>query len=119
MLFYIDHRVLEKYHVVITTYDTVKSEYDSYNPSAKDECKKSKATSKKKINDSDFDDYEPDSFTTKRSKGKNNDSDFDDYEPDSFKTKRSKGAKKCALFNVKWWRSVLGAIFFSNFLFCP
>ena len=88
---------MEKYHVVVTTYDTVKSEYDSYNPSAKDESKKSKATSKKK----------------------NNDSDFDDYEPDSFKTKRSKGAKKCALFNVKWWRSVLGAIFFSNFLFCP
>ena len=90
LLFYIDHTVLEKYHVVITTYDTVKSEYDSYNLSAKDESKKSKASSKRKDTDSDFDDSESDSFS---------------------KTKKSKGAKKCALFNVKWWRSVLGAIF--------
>ena len=89
LLFYIDHKVLEKYHVVVTTYDTVKSEYDSYNPSAKNESKKSKASSKKK----------------------NSDSDSDDSESDSKITKKSKGAKKCALFNVKWWRSVLGAIF--------
>ena len=98
LLFYIDHRVLEKYHVVVTTYDTVKSEYDSYNPSAKDESKKSKATSKKKNDESDFDDSESDS---------------------SKKTKRSKGAKKCALFNVKWWRSVLGAIFSTLFYLVP
>ena len=81
---------MEKYHVVVTTYDTVKSEYDSYNPSAKDESKKSKASSKRKDDDSDFDDSESDGFR---------------------KTKKSKGTKKCALFNVKWWRSVLGAIF--------
>jgi SNF2 family DNA or RNA helicase len=86
VILYIDHKVLEKYHVVVTTYDTVKSEYDSYNPSAKNESKKSKASSKAKKDDSDFDDSESD------------------------KPKRSKGAKKCALFNVKWWRSVLGAI---------
>ena len=93
LLFFIDHAVLEKYHVVVTTYDTVKSEYVSYNPSAKDESKKSKASSKGKNADSDGDDSESDSFTkTKKSK--------------------SRGAKKCALFNVKWWRSVLGAIIF-------
>jgi hypothetical protein len=98
LLFYIDHKILEKYHVVVTTYDTVKSEYDSYNPSAKDESKKAKASSKAKNADSDFDDSDSDSIK---------------------KSKRSKGAKKCALFNVKWWRSVLGAILKSLTILCP
>ena len=89
LLFYKDHAVLEKYHI-ITTYDTVKSEYVSYNPSAKDESKKSRASLKGKDADSDCDDSESDSFAkTKKS--------------------RSKGAKKSTFFKVKWWRSVLGA----------
>jgi hypothetical protein len=81
---------LEKYHVVVTTYDTVKSEYLSYNPPAKDESKKSKASSKGKAAESDSD-SESDSFA-------------------KAKKSKSKGAKKCALFCVKWWRNVLGAI---------
>lgn len=101
MFSYLDPAVLQKYHVVVSTYDTVKSEYVAYSSSAKDESKKSKASSKAKVVDSD-----------------NNDD--DDSESDSFKkAKKAKpkakaGAKKCALFEVKWFRGVLGAFFFSN-----
>ena len=70
LLFYID-TVLEKYHFLITTYDTVKLEYDSYNLSAKDESKKPKVSLKRKDADSNFDDSESDSFgKTKKSKGR-------------------------------------------------
>jgi len=85
---------MRKYHVVVTTYDTVKSEYMAYSPSAKDA---SKASSKKKAsNDDDDDDSESDSFGKKAIK------------------KKGKAAKKCALYDTKWWRVVLG-IFSSPF----
>jgi len=79
---------MRKYHVIVTTYDTVKSEYMAYNPSAKDA---SKASSKKKASkDDDDDDSESDSFGKKAVK------------------KKGKAAKKCALYDIKWWRVVLG-----------
>lgn len=86
---------MRKYHVIVTTYDTVKSEYMAYSPSAKDA---SKASSKKKASkDDDDDDSESDSFGKKAVK------------------KKGKAAKKCALYDTKWWRVVLG-IFSSLFL---
>jgi len=93
-LFYIDPAVLQKHHVVVTTYDTVKSEYVSYSPSAKDESKKSKASSKAAAADSDYDHSESDSLGKAK------------------KPKTKAGSKKCALFGVKWWRIALGS--FSN-----
>lgn len=88
----IETSVLAKYHVVVTTYDTVKSEYVSHSPSAKDESKKSKASSKAKAVDSDDDSESEGSSRLKKSKTK-------------------AGAKRCALFGIKWWRVVLGAFF--------
>lgn len=91
----IDANVFNKYHVVVTTYDTVKSEYMAYSPPAKDE---SKATSK---------------YTSKKSTPDDSEVDSDD---DSFgrtiKKKPTSGkkapVKRCALFELKWWRIVLG-----------
>ncbi|KAJ7074069.1 SNF2 family N-terminal domain-containing protein [Mycena amicta] len=86
-------------HVVITTYDTVRSEYASFNPSVKDDIKgKAKAAkSAKPASDSDDDDSEAEHFgRTLASKGKG----------------KAAGAKKpkpkvCALFEIRWFRIVL------------
>ncbi|KAF8804390.1 hypothetical protein BYT27DRAFT_7143491 [Phlegmacium glaucopus] len=83
-----DPAVLQKYHIVVTTYDTVKSEYVSYSSSAKDESKKSKASSKAAA-DSNNDDSESDSVGKAK------------------KSRAKPGAKRCALFGVKWWRIAL------------
>lgn len=78
--------MLRKQHIVVTTYDTIKSEYSSFNPAAKNESKAS--SSKKKANKDSDDDSDSDPRTVK---------------------KRSKNAsKKCALYGVKWFRIVLG-----------
>jgi Superfamily II DNA/RNA helicases, SNF2 family len=84
-----DPNVLKKYHVVVTTYDTVKSEYDAYSPPAKDE---SQAKSKKKSSSlSDDSDSDEDSEEVIKKPGKG----------------KKAPAKKCALFGIKWWRVVL------------
>ena len=87
--------MLRRYHVVVTTYDTVKSEYDSYTPPAKDEGKKGKTKSQLLGSDSD------------------DDSDSDDVAK-KFKNKKAGKApvKKCALYGVKWFRTVLGMFSF-------
>ncbi|KDR77106.1 hypothetical protein GALMADRAFT_66302 [Galerina marginata CBS 339.88] len=85
-----DPAVLQKYFVVVTTYDTVKSEYMAFNPPAKDESKASSKASSKKPTSSDEDSEEEDFGKTvkKKAAGK-------------------AGKKKCAIFGVKWWRAVL------------
>ncbi|PFH51167.1 hypothetical protein AMATHDRAFT_85310 [Amanita thiersii Skay4041] len=72
-------------HVVITTYDVVKSEYEAFCSSAKDESQ-AKGSKKQGSFDSSDEDSGP------RSKPK---------------PKTSRSAKKTALFNVQWWRVVL------------
>lgn len=81
-----DPAFLRKYHVVVTTYDTVKSEYAAHNPAASKAKNESKATSKKK--------------STKDSEEQS-----EDEKP---KKKGKATVKKCAIFGVKWWRVVLG-----------
>ncbi|RXW23200.1 hypothetical protein EST38_g2656 [Candolleomyces aberdarensis] len=84
-----DPAVLRRHHIVVTTYDTVKFEYDAYTPPAKDESKKGKAKSRS-LNDSDDDDSDSDDMAKK------------------FKKKAGKApVKKCALFGIRWWRIVL------------
>ncbi|KAF8639149.1 hypothetical protein AX17_001638 [Amanita inopinata Kibby_2008] len=76
-----------KAHVVITTYDVVKSEYDAYQTSALGESQLKDSKKKQKGDDS---------------------SDEDDGEVASkTKPKTTRGAKKAALFRIKWWRVVL------------
>lgn len=84
-----DPLVLRKYHVVVTTYDIVKSEYLAYSP-LKDESKAK--TSKKKKN-----------LATRES------SDSDGSAENFGRTvaRSSKSAKKSALFQVHWWRIIL------------
>lgn len=87
-----DAAALQKYHVVVTTYDTVKSEHGVFAPEAKDE---SKASSKKKSSPADSDE----------------DSDESVYSRPATKKGKGKAAtKKCALFGVKWYRVVLGSL---------
>ncbi|KAH9474606.1 putative ATP-dependent helicase [Psilocybe cubensis] len=90
-----DPNVFNKYHVVVTTYDTVKSEYMSYNPPAKDESKSSsKSASKKSTPDNSEDDSDEDSFGRTIKK--------------KVPAGKSKApVKKCALFATKWWRIIL------------
>ncbi|KAK2460825.1 hypothetical protein APHAL10511_007295 [Amanita phalloides] len=68
-------------HVVITTYDVLKSEYEAYQESAKDEVL---------LNNSDDDD-----------EGKGAGHAKPKQKP------RGRGSKKAALFKVNWWRVVL------------
>lgn len=86
-----DPSVLRKYKVVVTTYDTVKSEYESHSPSAKDESAAKKKTKKAAVDSSDSE-HETFGRTIK-------------------KPAKKAGVKKCALYGVKWWRVVLGEIF--------
>jgi hypothetical protein len=79
---------LKSAHVVVTSYSIVASEYATFAPDAKDESKsKSKSKSKKAASQSDSD---SDDVVTKKRPGK------------------AKG--KDALFRVKWFRIVLGAL---------
>jgi hypothetical protein len=89
--------VLQRYHVVVTTYDTVKSEYMAYSPAAKDESKgsSSKASSKKTSPNTSDDDSE-ENFGR------------------AIKKPAVKGkapVKRCAIYGIKWFRIVLGAFF--------
>lgn len=93
---FVDAAALQKYHVVVTTYDTIKSEHAAYYPEAKDESS-SKASSKKKVSaGSDSDDSDSDSAPAR---------------PAAKKGKGKAATKKCALFGVKWYRIVLGSFY--------
>lgn len=90
--------ILRRAHVVITTYDTVRSEHASFAPTSKDELKTAAAKAKVvAISDSDDSASEAEHFgrTVGAKKGK---------APAKGKAKE----KVCALFEVKWWRIVLG-----------
>ncbi|KXN88440.1 hypothetical protein AN958_07346 [Leucoagaricus sp. SymC.cos] len=82
-----DPMVLQRHKVVVTTYDTVKSEYATYAPPAKDESKKAK--SKQSSDESDSDPDEAEHF------GRN------------IKKSGTNKKTKDALFHVKWFRIVL------------
>ncbi|KAF9467200.1 SNF2 family N-terminal domain-containing protein [Collybia nuda] len=87
-----DPAALRNAHVVVTTYDVVKSEYEVYTSlSAKDESK----TTKKKGKSSSSDDE--DSADSAEHFGRTLAS----------KAKKSTAQKKSALFQIKWWRIVL------------
>ncbi|KAF7295554.1 hypothetical protein MIND_01095400 [Mycena indigotica] len=94
-----DASKLKRAHVVITTYDTVRSEYASFNPSVETDIKKkakaAKATSTPPSDDSDGSSDADHFGRTLASKAKA-----------SAKGKKPK-AKMCALFDVKWFRVVL------------
>ena len=88
-----DPSVLEKAHVVITTYSTAASEYAASGLGAADETNmKGKSKKKKSAADSDDDD--------------------DDSSSESFgssvKTRGSRKKAADALYHIKWWRVVLG-----------
>ncbi|KAK7040722.1 hypothetical protein VNI00_009628 [Paramarasmius palmivorus] len=84
---------LRKAHVVVTTYDTLKSEHASFDPSAK-ETKASKSKTKKSAGaDSDDSSSEGEHFgRSLKSKAKGS---------------SGKGKTKDALFRVRWFRVVL------------
>ncbi|TEB32621.1 hypothetical protein FA13DRAFT_1731108 [Coprinellus micaceus] len=85
-----DPAQLRKHHVVVTTYDTVKSEYETYLPPAKDE-----GQAKLKLK-------------SKSAPGVSSDSEDSDDIVKKLKNKKSKAAaKKDALFRIKYWRVVL------------
>ncbi|KAJ7085696.1 SNF2 family DNA-dependent ATPase [Mycena belliarum] len=84
---------LRRAHVVITTYDTVRSEHAVFAPAAKDELKTAAAKAKAKAA-SDSDDSEAEHFGRTVKKGK---------APAKGKVKE----RVCPLFEVKWWRIVL------------
>lgn len=78
---------LKRHHIVVTTYDVIKSEYAAFKPEAKNESKKSKLKASKQDSDS-----EAEHFGKTLSKDK---------------PKRAGKVKK-ATMEVKWWRVVLG-----------
>lgn len=82
--------MLTRSHIVITTYDTLKSEFEAFFGSAKNEGDP-KPKAKKTTIDSDDD----------------SDS-VEDFGRTVVAKKKSKAPKKCPLFKVKWWRIVLG-----------
>ncbi|KAJ6618869.1 SNF2 family N-terminal domain-containing protein [Mycena sp. CBHHK59/15] len=87
---------LRRAHVVITTYDTVRSEHAAFAPTAKDEIKTAAAKAKASAaSDSDDSDSEAEHFGRTVKKGKT-----------AAKPKKEK-PKPCALFEVRWWRVVL------------
>ena len=90
-----DPSVLKKYRVVVTTYDTVKSEYESHSPSAKDESAAKKKTKKAAVDSSDDSEHETFGRTIK-------------------KPAKKAAVKKCALYGVQWWRVVLGRSLISS-----
>jgi len=95
-----DPSALKRHHVVVTTYDTLKSEYQAYSPPAKDE---STATLKKKTPD-ESEDESDDSFVRSTKK--------------KTATGKKEPKKKCAIYKVKWIRVVLGVQFSQNVDVC-
>jgi hypothetical protein len=94
-LTHLDPNTLRKVRVVVTTYDVVKSEYEAHIGTTKDESQpKSGAKKKKAAVPSDDDDSDDSVEHFGRTI--------------AAKAKRSKAPKKSALFQVKWWRIVLG-----------
>ncbi|KAJ7172070.1 SNF2 family DNA-dependent ATPase [Mycena filopes] len=90
--------VLRRAHVVITTYDTVRSEHTAFAPTAKDDLKAAAKASKASADsDADSSNSEADHFgrTVGNKKGKT-----------PAKTTKAK-AKVHPIFEVKWWRVVL------------
>ncbi|TFK29502.1 hypothetical protein FA15DRAFT_610100 [Coprinopsis marcescibilis] len=89
-----DPSVLKKYNVVVTTYDTVKSEYGVYAPglpaNAPATAKKGKSKSVSDDSDSDSDSDSIAAIKAKKSSAS-----------------KSKAKKKCAIYGVKWLRVVL------------
>ncbi|KAG6888775.1 hypothetical protein C0995_006104 [Termitomyces sp. Mi166 len=88
-----DPIALRKQRVVVTTYDVVKSEYEVYMSSAKDESQTKLPTKKK--SEATSDDENSSDATGKFGRSLN------------AKKKKTKSNKKCALFGVKWWRIFL------------
>ncbi|KAK7460971.1 hypothetical protein VKT23_008899 [Stygiomarasmius scandens] len=85
-----DPRVLQRAHVVVTTYDTVKSEYGTFKPPIKDESKAKAKKKKQAVDDSESSEGEHFGRTLAK---------------DKKKTKAK--APKDALFRVQWFRVVL------------
>lgn len=83
-----DPIVLRRHNIVVTTYDTVKSEYAAFVPEAKNESK-----SKERQNQEDSDSDEAEDFGRNVRKSA---------------ASGSKKKAKNALFHVKWFRIVLG-----------
>ncbi|KAJ7766803.1 SNF2 family DNA-dependent ATPase [Mycena metata] len=88
--------ILRRAHVVITTYDTVRSEHAAFAPTAKDETKAAAAKAKASKADSDTDGSESEREHFGR----------------TVEAKKGKAAAKAKpkvhpLFEVKWWRIVL------------
>ncbi|KAJ3980544.1 SNF2 family N-terminal domain-containing protein [Lentinula detonsa] len=83
-----DPRVMKRAHIVITTYDTLKSEYGAFNPADVKRKSKSKQAAASD-RDSDTSDAEHFGYTLKKA------------------TKKTPKGKKDALFHVQWFRVVL------------
>ena len=80
---------------MVTTYDVVKSEYEAHIAPTKDESKTKPGAKKKK--------------GAALSDDENSDDSIEHFgRTIAAKTKRTKSPKKSALFQVKWWRIVLG-----------
>lgn len=85
-----DPSALKQAHVVVTSYSIVASEYAAFAPEAKDERKSKKSKSKAMVAASDSDSHSSEGFSRK------------------FASKKGTGRSKDALFQVKWFRVVLG-----------
>lgn len=85
-----DPSKLKQAHVVVTSYSTVASEYAAFTPEAKDETKSKKSKSKAMAAASDSDSDSSEGLTKR------------------FTSKKRTGKSKDALFQVKWFRIVLG-----------
>ena len=87
-----DPSTLRSSHIIITTYDIVKSEYEAYQEIAKNESKQLNVDS----DDENSDNTRASEKPKTKSKG------------------RGGGSGKSALFKVKWWRVVLGHLTLSR-----
>ncbi|KAK7038089.1 SNF2 family DNA-dependent ATPase [Favolaschia claudopus] len=88
---------LKRAHVVITTYDTVRSEHASHAPTANDDLKAKAKKAKAEVVDSDSDDSKSEAEHFGRTVGGKT----------KGKTASKPKAKVCPLFEVKWFRIVL------------
>jgi SNF2 family DNA or RNA helicase len=94
-LSHLDPNALRKVRVVVTTYDVVKSEYMAHVGTAKDESQPKSGAKKKKA--------------AALSDDENSDDSVEHFgRTVAAKARKSKAPKKSALFQVKWWRIVLG-----------
>jgi hypothetical protein len=80
--------------VVVTTYDVVKSEYEAHIAPTKDESQRKQAAKKKKA--------------PTLSDDENSDDDAEHFGRTITGKAKKKSPKKSGLFQVKWWRIVLG-----------